>query len=382
MGIPTYSSWHTSTHNQEEHGMDPTTVFCPNRNCPARGQTGRGNIGIHSQKEQRFICHACQKTFSATTGTVFYRLRTAAETVSLVVTLLAHGCPVQAIVAAFGFDERTIAEWWTRSGRQGQAVHESLVEQPRDLGQVQADELRVKKQGGIVWMAMAMMVKTRLWLGGEVSEQRDMPLIRRLIERVRRCAVHRPLLCCTDGLCTYIRAIRETFRDPVRTGTGGRPRLRPWRNILIAQVVKRYERRRVVDTARRIVDGTPARVETLRRRSQGDGVINTAYIERLNATFRERLAPLARRCRALARETLTLHEGMFLVGTVYNFCTPHASLSQTRQMTPAMAAGITDHCWTMHAFLSFQVPLPPWAPPKRRGRPSRALQRLIERWCS
>src|ERR687887_2820381 len=256
--------------------MDPTTTFCPNRHCPARGQTGQGNIGIHSQKEQRFICHACQKTFSATTGTVFYRLRTAAETVRLVVTLLAPGCPVQAIVAAFGFDERTVAAWWARSGRQGQAVHEALVEQPRDLGQVQADELRVKKQGGIVWMALAMMVSTRLWLGGEGSEQRDMPLIRRLIERVRRCAVHRPLLVCTDGLCSYIRAIRETFRDPVHAGQGGRPRLRPWRNVLIAQVVKRYERRRVVDTKHRIVDGTPARVETLRHRSQGNGVINTA----------------------------------------------------------------------------------------------------------
>ncbi len=102
-------------------------------------------------------------------------------------------------------------------------------------------------------------------------------------------------------------------------------------------MVKRYERRRVVETDRRIVDGTPARVETLRRRSQGDGVINTAYIERLNATFRERLAPLARRCRALARHTLTLHEGMFLVGTVYNFCTPHESLSRTPKTTPAMA---------------------------------------------
>jgi transposase-like protein len=362
--------------------MDPTTTFCPNRNCPARGQTGRGNIGIHSQKEQRFICHECHKTFSATTGTVFYRLRTAAETVSLVVTLLAHGCPVQAIVAAFGFDERTIADWWTRSGRQGQAVHESLVEQPRDLGQVQADELRVKKQGGIVWMAMAMMVQTRLWLGGEVSEQRDLPLIRRLIERVRRCATRRPLLVCTDGLVSYIRAIRETFRDPVHTGQGGRPRLRPWRNVLIAQVVKRYERRRIVDTERRIVDGTPARVETLRHRSQGDGVINTAYIERLNATFRERFAPLARRCRALARETLTLQYSMYLIGTVYNFCTPHASLADAdRGITPAMAAGITDHCWSVRALLSFHGPPPRWTPPTQRGRPSHALKRLIARWC-
>src|SRR2546421_1319722 len=320
--------------------MDPTTTFCPNAHCPARGQTGQGNIGIHSQKEQRFICHTCHKTFSARTGTVFYRLRTSAETVVLVVTLLAHGCPVQAIVAAFGFDERTVADWWARSGRQGQTVHEYLVEQPRDLGQVQADELRVKKQGSIVWMALAMMVKIRLWLGGEVSEQRDMTLIRGLIKRVRRCAARRPLLVCTDGLVSYIRAIRETFRDPVQTGKGGRPRLRPWRHVLIAQVVKRSERRRVVDTQRRIVDGTPARVETLRRRSQGGGVINTAYIERLNATFRARLASLTRRRRALARETLTLHEGMFVVGTVSNLCTPHASLSSPQQTTPAMAAGI------------------------------------------
>jgi transposase-like protein len=362
--------------------MDPTTTFCPNRHCPARGQTGQGNIGIHARKEQRFICHECQKTFSATKGPVFYRLRTSAETVVLVVTLLAHGCPVQAMVAAFGFDERTVAVWWARSGRQGQAVQESLVAQPRDLGQVQADELRVKKPGGIVWMALAMMVKTRLWLGGEVSEQRDLPLLRRLIERVRRCAAHRPLLFCTDGLVSYSRAIRETFRDPIHTGKGGRPRRRPWRHIFIAQVVKRYERRRVVATDRRIVDGTPARVEMLRCRSQGDGVIKTAYMERLNATFRERLAPLARRCRALARHTLTLYEGMFLVGTVSNFCTPHTSLSQTRQTTPAMAAGITDHCWTMHELLSFHVPLSRWAPPHRRGRPSRTLQRLIKRWCA
>ena len=74
--------------------MDPATIFCPHKNCPARGQTGQGNIGIHSRTEQRCICHECHKTFCATTATVFYRLRTSAETVVIVVTLLAHGCPV------------------------------------------------------------------------------------------------------------------------------------------------------------------------------------------------------------------------------------------------------------------------------------------------
>jgi hypothetical protein len=134
---------------------------------------------------------------------------------------------------------------------------------------------------------------------------------------------------------------------------------------LIAQVVKRYERRRVVATERRIVDGTPARVETLRRRSQGSGVINTASIERLNATFRARLASLTRRGRALARRTLTLQDGMYLIGTVYNFCTPHESLCVAGgKQTPAMAAGITNHCWTIRELLAFHVPPPRWTPPQ------------------
>jgi hypothetical protein len=84
----------------------------------------------------------------------------------------------------------------------------------------------------------------------------------------------------------------------------------------MAHVVKRYAQRRVVDVERRIVEGSPARGETLRRRSHGDGGINTADSERLNAPFRERLAALTRRGRAVARHPLTLHHGRYLLGTV------------------------------------------------------------------
>jgi len=219
--------------------MDPAPVFCPNLECPARGPTGAGNSGIHSRKHRRVICTQGCKTFTATHGTVFYRLRTSAALVVLIVPLRAHGCPVQALVAACGCDERTGAAWGARAGRQGRAVHTHLVEQPRDLGQVPAAERRVKRPGGIVWMALARMVKTRLWLAGEVSEPRDMTLLRRLRERVRTWALHRPLWFCPDGLCSDIRARRETFREPVQTGGPGRPRLRPWRNRCSAQVVKR-----------------------------------------------------------------------------------------------------------------------------------------------
>jgi transposase-like protein/IS1 family transposase len=368
-------------------GMDPASVFCPNPACPARGQTGQGNIGRHSRQEQRLICKQCRKTFTLTKGTAFYRLRTPAETVSLVITLLAHGCPLQAIVVAFGFDERTVAAWFARAGTQAQAVQEHLVEQPQELGQVQADEIRVKQQGKISWMALAMTVGTRLWLAGEVSEQRDLGLVRRLLARVRRCASRAPLLFCTDGFRAYPRAIRETFRDPLPTGNPGRPHLQPWKLLYIAQVVKHYVHRRVVSVERRILAGTAAQVEKIRRRSQGDGVINTAYIERLNATFRERLATLTRRGRALARRTTTLHYGMYLIGTVYNFCTYHTSLSRTgagasAPRTPAMAATITDHRWTVQELLSFHIPPPRWMPPTQRGRRSHVLQLLVERWCS
>ena len=119
-----------------------------------------------------------------------------------------------------------------------------------------------------------------------------------------------------------------------------RPLIRPWRHVSLAQVVKRSGQRRVVAVERRLIAGTPARVETLRRRSQDEGVINTTYIERLSATFRERLSTLTRRGRALARRWLMLEHSLYPIGTVYNFCTPHASL---RLAAPAATTLGTTH---------------------------------------
>jgi transposase-like protein len=147
--------------------MDPQGQFCHNSDCSDRGQRGRGNICIHSRKEQRYCCSAWGRTFAATTGTPFYRLRTATDVVTVVLTLLCHGCPLQAIVAAFGFDERTVAQWQARAGEHCQEVHRHLVEQGQvELGQVQADELWVKRVGKRLWMAMALAVPSHLWLGG------------------------------------------------------------------------------------------------------------------------------------------------------------------------------------------------------------------------
>ena len=364
--------------------MDPQTVFCPNPDCPASGQLGHGNIGSHARNRQCFMCHVCHRPFSSRHGTPFYRRRTDEATITLVTTLVAHGCPIPAMQAAFGFQRRTVHAWVDAAGTHCQRLHEPLVLQPRDFKQVQADELRVKTQQGVVWMAMAMMVSTRLWVGGVLSPARDKHLISALVALIVACALPRPLLLVTDGLVTYLKAFRRAFRTPRPSAGRGRPCLLPWPKLVIGQVVKQYRRRRVVGVGQRLVQGSATLAKHLIRQTQGGGVLNTAYIERLNGTFRARLAVLVRRTRGAARRQARLHAGMYLIGTVYNFCSYHDSLTVREQgrRTPAMAAGITDHCWSVSELLHQPVPLPRWHPPKRRGRRSKQLQQLIDRWCT
>jgi transposase-like protein len=370
--------------------MDSQTAFCPNPDCPAKGHVGKGNIHIHSRQHRRYKCKECGQTFTHTKGTPFYRLRYQQEVILQVVTLLAHGCPPQAIVAAFGLDERTVADWHQRAAAQCQQVHEHLVAQPRELGEVQADELRVKRQGAVVWVALAMQTATRLWLGGAVSEQRDRRLITRLMQQVRRCALRLPLLLVTDGFAAYGTALRRVCRDKVERIGRGRRRLQVWAGLCYAQIIKRYSERRVVAVERRVKYGDAEQVEALRHKAHSESVLNTAFIERLNATFRQRLTSLVRRTRALARRTATIEQGMWLVGTLYNFCTSHESLRvrcelapcRWQERTPAMASGLTDHLWSVKELLSYRVPPPRWKPPKRRGRRSHEMRLKIMQWCT
>src|SRR5438552_19137526 len=116
-------------------------------------------------------------------------LRKPMDLIVIVVTLLTYGCPVQAIVHAFELDERTVADWRDRAGSHYQKVHQEIIEQGQlDLMHVQADEMRVKGCKMIAWMGLAMMVSTRLWLGGVVQLSRDRSLADRLMSQVRRCA--------------------------------------------------------------------------------------------------------------------------------------------------------------------------------------------------
>ena len=107
--------------------MDPSCVACPNLACPDKGTVSGGNVGIHSRRERRYRCRTCGRTFAATTNTPLYRLHHPAATMTLVLTLLLHGCPIPAIVAAFALDERTVRAWLHKAGMHAALLHERMT---------------------------------------------------------------------------------------------------------------------------------------------------------------------------------------------------------------------------------------------------------------
>ncbi len=328
--------------------LRPELAVCPTPSCAASGR-----IGVHSRIKRRYKCHACGTTFADTVGTPLYRLKAPLGVVRIVLTLLAFGCPIPAIVAAFGLDERTVTAWQQKAGQHAKQVQAMVVCQGRvDLGQVQGDELYVKTQRGTVWMATAITVFSRLFLWGAVAAQRDTHLITQGVQQVRAAAqVGRPILWAVDGFAAWTTAILQVFRDPVRTGKRGRPPLVVWPALHIVQVIKRRTGRQLTAIERRLAHGCLRGAEAIMQVTQvGLGVINTAYIERLNATFRTWLPALTRRSRTPAREVGHLEAAMFWMGAVYNFCHIHATLNGS----PAMAADLTDHVWSIDELLRYR----------------------------
>jgi hypothetical protein len=307
-------------------------------------------------------------------------LRSPEWLITVVVALISYGCTVQAIVQAFGLDERTVARWIERAGKHCEHVHaELIVQQELDLQHVQADEIYVKCYQKVAWMAMAIMVPTRLWLGGVVSPTRDHKLTDRLLRLVRACCLPlATLLVCCDGFAAYPGSIFRAFRDKVPNPYGiGRTRLQAWPEIFIGIINKHRQEKRVVQVTREMLQGGLERAIDLLKATAGGVTLNTAFIERFNATMRERLATLTRRCRHASHRLEMVGSGMWLVGTTYNWCIPHRELSRREAktqgrrgeilITPAMASGLTDHLWTINELLWYRR-TPAALPPAKRGR--------------
>src|SRR5215468_6806693 len=186
-------------------------------------------------------------------------------------------------------------------------------------------------------------------------------------------------LFLTDGLKDYATALLSHFghwMHPERRQDKGprpKPRWMPLPELLYAQVVKSYRRRRLVGVKHRVVFGTQLAIEQILARC--GWTINTAFVERLNLDIRQRVAAIGRRVNTLCQGEAGLRDQLVLFQVYHNFVLPHASLRQAlyepipthrmgsarlwRPCTPAMAAGLTDHVWSLKEVLFYRVPLWP-----------------------
>ena len=184
-----------------------------------------------------------------------------------------------------------------------------------------------------------------------------------LVQNVhRRLDGRLPRLITTDGYAPYQQAILDAFGDqvtPPRTGKPGRPKAPykiPPADLNYATVHKKREKGRVVDITFNIVFGTPDAIASALVASAVSKQINTAFIERQNGTDRHRNSRKTRKTYGFSKGW-DIHEavGYFTLYS-YNFCWPVGTLSQKdhegQPQTPAMAAGLTDHIWTLHERLN------------------------------
>ena len=373
---------------------------CPNQECLAYGKpkddplhdiVGYGTYTTaNGEVRQMYRCNVCGKSFSETAGTPFFGLKTPTHTVCTALAELAEGLGIRSVARLNHVKPDTVLEWIAKAGEHCERVSEYMMQELK-LTQVQLDELWTfvhKKQNKLsetekehtewgdnwIWVAFDPIHKLIVTvLVGDRTEDEAMGLLSRLQARLTRG--HLPLFT-SDSLAHYAKAILHTFGDwiqPQRKGSRGRmpkPRPVPGAGLCYATVHKERENGHVVSVTTRVVYGcmqdVMARLKPLGQK------INTAYVERVNLTLRHLVSRLHRKtlCFSKKREYLEYH--LHLSIAYYHFVLYHSSLRvrlpeplPTRgngslkiweKRTPAMAAGFTDHKWSMKELLMFQVP--------------------------
>jgi len=206
---------------------------------------------------------------------------------------------------------------------------------------------------------------------------RTLAMAQRLVHHVTQVlAPECAPLFLTDGFREYLTALVTHYGhwiQPERRQAKGpmpKPRWMPLPQLLYAQVIKSYRRKRVVGVKHRVVFGAAQTIESIL--AKRGWKINTSFIERLNLDFRQHVAAIGRRVNTLCKHESGLRQQLAIFHTYHNFVLPHASLrlplpdrmdavessKRWQPRTPAMAAGLTDRVWSLRAILMYRVP--PW----------------------
>jgi len=372
--------------------------FCPHSGCDYRGWLGLGNLRANGHPSggpwRPCQCTACEEYFPEHHGTIFHGKQVAVERIVHVLACLAEGLGIRATARGFEVAPNTVLHWLVEAAEQLRAFSSSFLcdlhlEQLqldalyavlRDLkaDEINNDEAIRRLERSPSWVWTAMDPTSKLLVGVDVG-CRTLAMAQRVVHQVTgRLAPGCVPLFLTDGLKDYATALLTHFgywMQPERRQDKGpmpKPRWMPLPGLLYAQVVKSYRRRRIAGVTHRVVFGTRLAIEQVLARC--GSTINTAFVERLNLDIRQRVAAIGRRVNTVYQGEAGLRDQLTLFQVYHNFILSHASLRQPllipeatsgrgsakawRPCTPAMAAGVTDHVWTLKEVLCYRVP--PW----------------------
>jgi hypothetical protein len=378
--------------------IDTSLHFCPHAGCDYQGWPGLGNLRANGHPSggpwRQLHCTSCGGYVLETHGTIFHGKRAPVDLIVRVIACLAEGLGIRATARVFEVDPNTVLHWLVEAAEQLQAFTNYVLCDVH-VTQLQLDELyavlREVKAGELSDdAAIKRLERSPYWVWTAIDSESKLLLVidvgTRTLEMAQR-VVHQVVqvlapdcvpLVLTDGLKDYGTALLAHFgywMQPERHQDKGRwskPRWMPLPGLLYAQVVKQYRRKRMIGMKHRVVFGTMERVQQVLAACGRQ--INTAFVERLNLDIRQRVAAVGRRVNTLCQGEDGLQQQLAVFQTHHNFCLAHASLRQPlripepthgtgsakrwRPCTPAMAAGLTDHVWSLREVLMFRVP--PW----------------------
>jgi IS1 family transposase len=384
--------------NRRPWAIDTSRHFCPHTGGDYRGGVGVDNLHANGHPNggpwRQFSCRSWHGYFLETHGTICHGKRLSVERIVRVLACLAEGLGIRATARVFEVDPHTVLQWLVEAAEQLQAFTRYCLCDVHGT-QLQLDALyaviRALKTGEISEeVARKRLEHTRSWVWTAIDPVSKLLRVLEVGPRtleMAQCVVHQVAqrfaprcvpVWLSAGFKGDLPAILGHFGSwshPERRHDQGpwpKPRWRPLPGLLYAQVVKQSRRKRMVGGKHRVVFGTLGAIQPVL--AACGWKINTACVERLNLAIRQRVAAVGRRVNTLCQGEVGLQQQLAVFHVYENFVRPHASLRQPllipkpthgtgsakvwRPCTPAMAAGLTDHVWTLREVLRFRVP--PW----------------------
>ena len=365
--------------------MEFTTCYCPHPQCTHYGQRGFGTHLVHCGADRgipRLLCTMCQGTFSVRQGTAYFGVRAEEPNYTIAMRALAEGNSLRGTGRIVDVDKDTVCDWVDRAGRHCRAVTTYLFD-TLHITECQVDELwsfvrkkeahltvaeKVLALYGDAWVWIAFAPAWHL-VAAFVVGKRDQENANVLLERLQAVRCGYIPFFTSDQLPYYAHALLHVYGMPevilhIPGKRGPKPKLKllPPSDLHYAQVVKRRQGGRVVQVTTKIIFGTEEAVQDRLAVSTVSQIINTSFVERNNLTCRQCNGRLSRKVLSFSKDLTWLEKHLWLSLAYYHFVLPHDSLrhrlpepqptrgsgspKKWQPVTPAMAAGMTDHIWT------------------------------------